>query len=265
MSDYPVLSGGGPFTASGFNLLSPILNSACNISASTTITAVGATAILRGQAYSQIIGPAANGAVTLPANALLGEIYCIANDTAYYMSVFPPTGGKLGTNSANQSLTLTPYGGCVFLSNGGGNFSTVGLLLGEWLYNGDGSVPVFEDRATRDYFNPQTFQNFILYNHVTGTITAHSGGGQTSATALTTGVNDVTVCVSDADSVKLPATSFGKMVTVSNSSGKTLAVFPPSGSSIQDQSANASVSISAGKGTLFVGLSATKWQAIGLA
>jgi hypothetical protein len=59
---------------------------------------------------------------------------------------------------------------------------------------------------------------------ITTGITAFAGGGQASATQLTAAINEVTVCATNADSVKLPLAVAGIDVFVSNLSGQTLQV-----------------------------------------
>ena len=49
---------------------------------------------------------------------------------------------------------------------------------------------------------------------VTAGITAFAGGGQGSATALTTEINQISTCATGGDSVKLPAAAAGYMVAI---------------------------------------------------
>lgn len=60
---------------------------------------------------------------------------------------------------------------------------------------------------------------------VTTGITAHAGGGQTLATALGAGMNNVTTVATIADSVKLPASTAGDYVIVINSAANAMQVF----------------------------------------
>lgn len=63
-------------------------------------------------------------------------------------------------------------------------------------------------------------------------ITALAGGGQAGATALTKKWNEVTVCASEFDSVKLPAMKIGSRVIIFNNTLNTLSVYPVTGESI---------------------------------
>lgn len=64
-------------------------------------------------------------------------------------------------------------------------------------------------------------------------LTAHAGGGQGSATALTRQINRVTTVASGGDSVVLPAAVAGRWVTVINAAAaNSMDVFPASGQAI---------------------------------
>jgi len=60
---------------------------------------------------------------------------------------------------------------------------------------------------------------------VTDTITAHAGGGQSLATAITTQNARVTVVATAGDSVRLPASAAGLMVLVSNRGANPMQVY----------------------------------------
>jgi hypothetical protein len=87
------------------------------------------------------------------------------------------------------------------------------------------------------------------YATESGTATAHSGGGQGSAVLLTKYFTTITTAGS-ADSVKLPlAASNVNVVFAAVNTGGTpaaLAVFPSTGDIIDNNSANASVTVAAG-------------------
>ena len=97
-----------------------------------------------------------------------------------------------------------------------------------------------------------TFNNLTVEGTVTATglttdsvdpaITAHAGGGQDTATALTKNLNIVTTVATAADSVTLPAASAGLRITIVNLGANALAVFPYTSDSINDAAADASVS-----------------------
>lgn len=103
------------------------------------------------------------------------------------------------------------------------------------------------------------------------TITAHAGGGQGSAVALTGQINRISVCATAGDSVALPTTALvsanpagpsgvgGLDVVVINSGAASLAVFPNTGDTINGGSANASVSIPAGGIGRYISVAAGAW------
>lgn len=97
----------------------------------------------------------------------------------------------------------------------------------------------------------------------TNAITAFAGGGQSSATALTSTINSITTCATAADSVKLPTATAGSIVQVSNLGAAYASVFPATGDLIDALAANASISLPVG-GSLFFTCSVTgSWKSQG--
>lgn len=89
-------------------------------------------------------------------------------------------------------------------------------------------------------------------------ITALAGGGQTGAPALVPGINNVTVCATNADSAKLPDSNIlGISVSVRNGGSGTLAVFPFLGDKINGGSADASVNQATGTTATYILISIT--------
>jgi hypothetical protein len=62
-----------------------------------------------------------------------------------------------------------------------------------------------------------------------GALTAKAGGGQTGATQLINGVNEVTTVASAADSVQLPPAIAGAIVPVANSGAESMTVYGKEG------------------------------------
>lgn len=100
----------------------------------------------------------------------------------------------------------------------------------------------------------------LLTEGLTTGITAFAGGGQASATALTTSVNNVTVCATAGDSVKLPAAATGLTVTVKNSGATALDIFPASSDSIDALAVDLAVRILPGSVATFRAISAVVWE-----
>lgn len=63
-------------------------------------------------------------------------------------------------------------------------------------------------------------------------ITAHAGGGQGSATALTEMYSQIDTCASDGDSVKLLTAEAGFRQIVFNNTSNNVSIFPQSGEMI---------------------------------
>jgi hypothetical protein len=98
--------------------------------------------------------------------------------------------------------------------------------------------------------NTPTF-NFVKVSSANA-LTAHSGGGQGSALALTKGINRVTTVAVAGDSVKLPAATAGSSVVVINAAAaNAMDCFPATGEIINALSANTALSIIANKTVIF--------------
>ncbi len=87
-------------------------------------------------------------------------------------------------------------------------------------------------------------------------ITAHAGGGQASATALTGAVNVLGTVATAGDSVLLPQvpTDARDEIWVLNQGAASANVFPPSGGAINALSANAAYAVAAGAAAVFKSL-----------
>ncbi len=123
--------------------------------------------------------------------------------------------------------------------------------------NLDGT-PLFSADSTGVYSNGS--QVGLVYT-ATNAITAFATGGQSSATALTSVINSITVCATAGDSVKLPAATAGKFVQVSNLGAAAAAVFPVTGEIIDALSANAGISLAVGASIIFTCAVAGSWKA----
>ena len=94
-------------------------------------------------------------------------------------------------------------------------------------------------------------------------LTAHAGGGQGAATALPALLNRVTTVATAGDSVKLPVSSSGMNVTVTNAAAaNSMNVFPQTGEAINALGANAAFAVAAGKTATFYCYTAAQWHSI---
>lgn len=103
------------------------------------------------------------------------------------------------------------------------------------------------------------FNTINTYKGATA-ITAHAGGGQASAVALTSEVNFIGTVSTAGDSVKLPVAALGKRCVVFNNGASNLDVFPVSGSTIDSLALNAAYTIGPGRSRTFWGRSTVLWE-----
>lgn len=103
-----------------------------------------------------------------------------------------------------------------------------------------------------------TFGAQNIYKGAT-TITAHVGGGQGSAQAITSQFNEVTVCASAGDSVVLPTAALGIVLSIKNAGANYCDVFPATGGTIDAGSANAAARLQPGCTMEFKANSTTAW------
>jgi hypothetical protein len=94
-------------------------------------------------------------------------------------------------------------------------------------------------------------------------LTAHAGGGQSGATALTADLCRVTTVGTAADSVVLPVAAPGMEIVVINAAAaNSMNVFPASGDAINALSANAAFAVAAGKTCSFFSTLAGHWHTL---
>ncbi len=67
--------------------------------------------------------------------------------------------------------------------------------------------------------------NHLLEQPAVSALTAHSGGTQAAALALTKAINNVTTVAAAADSVKLPASAAGLEITIANNGANSMQVY----------------------------------------
>jgi hypothetical protein len=103
---------------------------------------------------------------------------------------------------------------------------------------------------------------FVERSYTSG-ITAFAGGGQASATQLTTDFNRVPTVATAADSVKLPDAVVGRAIFVKNAHAtNSLNVFPKTGEAINALAANAAFALAATKAAWFVCTLSGTWDTI---
>jgi hypothetical protein len=116
--------------------------------------------------------------------------------------------------------------------------------------------------ASNVTFASVTTTGLNVLSNVNG-LTAHSGGGQGSALALTHAINRVTTVAAGGDSVKLPTSVAGETVVVINAAASNaLNCFPVSGDAINALAANTALSIAANTTVIFFCAIAGTWNSV---
>jgi hypothetical protein len=120
----------------------------------------------------------------------------------------------------------------------------------------NGTAYVLENNFSLTQATFATINSYLLST----VITAFATGGQASAVALTSEYNEITVCATAGDSVKLDTAAAGKVQWVKNNGVAPLDVFPSTGDSINALSANAAIRLPVGALVMFVAVDGTVWE-----
>jgi hypothetical protein len=93
---------------------------------------------------------------------------------------------------------------------------------------------------------------------------AAAGSTQATATAVTAGLTIVsTATSSSADGIRLPASfGTGEVITIVNTTGVALAVFPSTGGAINGGSANAGKTLAANMSGRYISIGSDNWGAV---
>ncbi len=170
----------------------------------------------------------------------------VSSGGQFFMDLDSPVRANVRGNVAigvSSSLgRLTTGTDCVFEDNIGTTVHTIGTAVYRRNNRTQAGVPLDADGV----------QPVVA-------ITAFATGGQASATQLTGSCNIVSICATNADSVKLQIAQAGHRVIVVNTSANALAIFPATGGDIDTLGANNSYSLAAGLMREFIGVSGTNW------
>jgi hypothetical protein len=96
-------------------------------------------------------------------------------------------------------------------------------------------------------------------------VTAHAGGGQGSAVAITGDVVEIATCASGGDSIILPAAEEGMNICVINHGAESADIFPATGEDINEAAANAAIACAADATRLFFCYADGHWESVILA
>lgn len=272
-------------------------------SSSATVTAHAGggqpNATLLSSDYNLVTVCATNfDSVKLPIILSAGLTVTIKNIGAAILSVFPNTGATINALAVNLSIDI-PVGGQIdFTSSSTTAWRTPIVITslspttqtGNLVFKATASagntqttITNASQAAARTYTVPDagadanflmtqgaqtivginTFTTGVVLPAVNG-ITAFSGGGQGSATAITAMINRITTSAAAGDSVKLPAATAGLFLVISNSGAAYANVFPASGDAIDALAINTAVSLPVGGRLTFTCSIAGTWVSGGM-
>lgn len=120
-----------------------------------------------------------------------------------------------------------------------------------------GGTPILSSTGTNA--TPTTIMGGILGVSPTTGLTAHAGGTQAAALALTTGINNVTVCATSGDSVRLPVSVAGMQVTVINAGAASAQVYGAGTDTINGVATATGVALTNGKTAMYSCPVAGQW------
>lgn len=116
------------------------------------------------------------------------------------------------------------------------------------------------DASVRKQVNDNFTDLYTGAMNATNAITAFATGGQSSAVALTTGINRITTCATIHDSVKLPTSVAGKLVVVINDGAAGADVYPATGDAIGSLAVNTAVTVPPNRVSVFYCAVAGTWS-----
>ncbi len=175
--------------------------------------------VVGGSGYSVKLPPAA-----------AGRNISLKNNGVNPLAVFPYTDDTIDSGVKDASITIQPGASRTFSAEDSTNWET----------------------------NQSITTGMPTFTSTTG-ITAYAGGGQTNAVALTTYYNNVTVCATANDSVKLLTAVAGTIQVVTNNGATSLAVFPYSGDTINGGTVDTAINMPSGTTLEFYSVSGTNW------
>lgn len=180
----------------------------------------------------------AGDSVALP-KAIAGSEVVVINAGANALQIF----GKIGATD-----TLNGIAGATGLSMPPGGLGIfVCVSTGVWTLDGPGA-------GAQGNFPTVTSADAL---------TAHAGGGQGAALAITSQISRVTTVATAADSVVLPLAKAGMQLTIINAAAaNAMNVFPAVGDAINALGANTAISVAANKTMQFYAAKDGLWHSI---
>jgi len=180
--------------------------------------------------------------------------------------------GKVANGSASGENTAVGSQAAVGLTSGVNN-TVVGNDSAASLTTGDNNIVIGSDAdcvaATDNQVSIGTAASVMqvlpvgqIRRSITAAITANAGGGGVgSATALTTDINEISVCATGGDSVNLPSAIAGLTVTIINNGAAACDVFPFTTDDLGG-GVDTAVSLGIGANITYVAYTAALWVAV---
>lgn len=167
---------------------------------------------------------------------------------------------RLGIGSLNQILAVGASNivnwinnPALLISNNLSDLSSVSSALTNLGLSASSNVTFNEVTGTTSVTSASFISTGLNLSSYTNNITAHAGGGQSSATQLTTQINLVKGVVTAGDSVKLPVSAPGLIILVTNSNiTNACDCFPASGEAINNLATNTAFSIATSTSVMFI-------------
>lgn len=175
-----------------------------------------------------------------------------------YLAPKATTGGSGVSAGTRRYWDATNH--VVTSSNGNGANALVGYTA---VTSADADVMeyVFHMPCGSDLLSSPSIGGLSTVSAANG-LTAHAGGGQGSATPITTAIARFTTVATAGDSAVLPASVAGYEITVTNATSNSMNVFPATGEAINALSANTAFAVAAGKTATFFCANAGQWHSI---
>ena len=181
--------------------------------------------------------------------------------------MLPPAVVNQGvTNQAGLTVLIINHGANPVQVFGNGTDTINDVATATGVSQMQGSMTFFTCTSTGKWYTQglgEGYSGSFATFSTKDNITAHAGGGQGSAVALTAMTNRITTVGTAGDSVILPASVSGMQITVINAAASNAAnVFPATGDQINVLGANTAFSLAAAKTAEFYCATSGQWHSI---
>jgi len=272
-------------------------SNATGITAGTTQTQAGATALTEEQNNVTTVATAGDG-VALPA-AIAGGAIKVKNSGAATLAVYPATADSINALAVNLSVDIAPNSEMTFRAINATRWETLEVLTlpapttqtgslviqaADSAGNTNTTITNASQAGARTYTIPDggTDASFLLtqsggtqtigtgslaltvghmINSLETGVTATNPGAQ-GGQAITKQVTEVTTVANQGDSVTLPAAVTGQLQIVMNEGVEILSLFPASGDRIEGSPVDTQTSILPQSNIILIPIDATTWRVI---